>query len=159
MKEMLASAQAQANIEVNNNDVLLSSELLLFYAALIIRSSIKKVEGLKHQPLNAADINMDNAETLIPDDLYTFIYWIISNKPAESTETIVKSQIIAQNTSLHRQILSLGQDLVPGRGDSLTFMTGVIISGHFLRSPNMLTKFFKDPKYVEQIFRNPQKLC
>ena len=102
---------------------------------------------------------MDNAETLIPDDLYTFIYWIISNKPAESTETIVKSQIIAQNTSLHRQILSLGQDLVPGRGDSLTFMTGVIISGHFLRSPNMLTKFFKDPKYVEQIFRNPKKLC
>ena len=46
-----------------------------------------------------------------------------------------------------------------GGGDSLTFMTGVIMSNHFLRPPNMLTKFFKDPKYVEQIFRNPQKLC
>ena len=42
MKEMLANAQAQANIEVNNNDVLMSPELLLFYATLIIRSSIKK---------------------------------------------------------------------------------------------------------------------
>ena len=42
MKEMLANPQAQANIEVNNNDVLMSPELLLFYAALIIRSFIKK---------------------------------------------------------------------------------------------------------------------
>ena len=74
MKEMTANAQAQANIEVYNNDVLMSPELLLFYAALIIRSSIKKVEGLRHQPLNPADINMDNAETLILNDLYTFIY-------------------------------------------------------------------------------------
>ena len=112
MKEMLAKAQAQANIEVNNNDVLMSPELLLFYASLIIRSSIEKVEGLKHQPLNPADINMDNAETLIPDDLYTFIYWIISNKPAELTETIVESQIRVQNTPLHKQVLFLAQDLL-----------------------------------------------
>ena len=42
---------------------------------------------------------MDNTKTLIPDDLYTFIYWIISNKPAESTETTDKSQI-RQNTPL-----------------------------------------------------------
>ena len=55
----------------------MSPELLLFYAALIIRSSIKKVEGLKHQPLNPADTNMDNAGTVIPDDLYTFIYRIV----------------------------------------------------------------------------------
>ena len=107
MEEMLANAQAQANIEVNNNDVSMSPELLLFYAALIIRSSIKEVEGLKNQPLNPADINMDNTKT---DHLYTFIYWIISNKPAESTETIDKSQI-RQNTPLHRQALSHGQDL------------------------------------------------
>ena len=33
------------------------------------------------------------------------------------------------------------------------------MSGHFLRPPNMLTKFFKDPKYVDQIFRNPQMFC
>ena len=112
MKEMLANAQAQANIEVNNSDVLMSPVLLLFYATLIIRSSIEKVEGLKHKPLNPADINMDYAETLIPDDLYTFIYWIISNKPAESTETIDKSQIRVQNSPLHRQVLSLGQDFV-----------------------------------------------
>ena len=111
MEEMLANAQTQANIEVNNNDILMLPELLLFYAVLVIRSCIKKVEGLKHQPLNPADINMDNTKTLTPDDLYTFIYWIISNKPAESTETTDKSQI-RQNTPLHRQVLSLGQDLV-----------------------------------------------
>ena len=39
-------------------------------------------------------------------------------------------------------------DIEP-RGTSLTFMRGVIISGHFVRPPNMLTKFFKDPKYVD----------
>ena len=32
--------------------------------------------------------------------------------------------------------------LAPQGGDSLTFMTGVIMSVHFLRPPNMLTKFF-----------------
>ena len=32
-----------------------------------------------------------------------------------------------------------------GEGNSLTFMTGVIMSGHFL-------------KYVDQIFRNPPKI-
>ena len=38
-------------------------------------------------------------------------------------------------------------------GNSLTFMTGVIMSGHFLRPPNMLTKFSETPKnYVDQFF-------
>ena len=36
-----------------------------------------------------------------------------------------------------------------GGRNSLTFMMGVIMSGHFLRPPIMLTKFFKDPKYVD----------
>ena len=35
-----------------------------------------------------------------------------------------------------RPVLSPG-----GGGNSLTFMTGVIMSGHFLRPPNMLTNF------------------
>ena len=38
--------------------------------------------------------------------------------------------------------ISMSSELVEPRGDSLTFMTGVIMSGHFLRPPNMLTKFF-----------------
>ena len=42
MEEMLANAQAQANIEVNNNDVLMSPELLLFYTALIIVHLLRK---------------------------------------------------------------------------------------------------------------------
>ena len=41
-----------------------------------------------------------------------------------------------------------GVNEVP-RGDSLTFMMGVIMSGHFLRPPNIFTKFFKDPTYVD----------
>ena len=45
------------------------------------------------------------------------------------------------------------------RRELIDFYDGVIMSGHFLRPPNMLTKFFKDPKYVDQIFRNPPKLC
>ena len=40
-----------------------------------------------------------------------------------------------------------------GGGDSSKFMTGVIMSGHFLRPPDMLTKILKDPKHVDQIFR------
>ena len=37
------------------------------------------------------------------------------------------------------------------RGTQLTFMTGVVMSGHFLRPPNMLTKFLETPKkYVDQ---------
>ena len=44
---------------------------------------------------------------------------------------------------------TVGQVSSPQGGSSFTFMTGVIMSDHFLRPPNMLTKFFKDPKCVD----------
>ena len=36
-----------------------------------------------------------------------------------------------------------------GGGGLVDFYDGVIMSDPFLRPPNMLTKFFKDPKYVD----------
>ena len=38
--------------------------------------------------------------------------------------------------------VSMSSGPVEPRGDSFTFMMGVIMSGHFLRHPNMLTKIF-----------------
>ena len=41
-----------------------------------------------------------------------------------------------------------------GGGNSLTFMMGVIMLGHFLRPPNMLTKFSETPQnYVDHFFK------
>ena len=57
--------------------------------------------------------------------------------------------------NLESKITALYQ--IPGR-ELINFYDGVIMSDHFLRSSNMLTKFFKDPKYAADQFSEPQKI-
>ena len=91
----------------------LSQESTLYKAALIIRKELEDVQGVKYQPLNPSDISQETAENLIPDKLYTFISWLLmSSKQVESPEIISKNDIKEKNPSLHRYILSLGQDML-----------------------------------------------
>ena len=80
-----------------------------------------------------------------------------------SLSTITASDyIISKIQRLQSKFIRLALRLLNPGGDSLTFMTWVIISSHFLRPPNMLTKFSKNmlnkfsetPKnYVDQFFK------
>ena len=91
----------------------LSQESTLYKAALIIRKELEDVQGIKYQPHNPSDISQETAENLIPDKLYTFISWLLmSSKQVESPEIISKNDIKEKNPTLHRYILSLGQDML-----------------------------------------------
>ena len=61
----------------------------------------------------------------------------------------LRRQDVARVKATFHLMICMREQRSGGGGDSLTFMTGVIMSGHFLRLPNILTKFFKDPIYVD----------
>ena len=85
---------------------------VLFYASLIVRNLLKDTRGIQHQPLDPSDVTLEKAEELIKDEIYSFLYWILSSNSPMDNDLIDKSSIRESNNSLHRYIMSLGQDLV-----------------------------------------------
>ena len=85
---------------------------MLFYASLIVRNLLKDTRGIQHQPLDPSDVTLEKAEELIKDEIYSFLYWILSSNSPTDNDLIDKSSIRESNISLHRYIMSLGQDLV-----------------------------------------------
>ena len=85
---------------------------VLFYASLIVRNLLKDTCGIHHQPLDPSNVTLEKAEEPIKDELYSFLYWILSSNSPTDNDLIDKSSIRESNNSLHRYILSLGQDLV-----------------------------------------------
>ena len=85
---------------------------MLFYASLIVRNLLKDIRGIQHQPLDLSDVDLEKAEQLIKDEMYSFLYWILSSNSPPDNELIDKSSIRESNNSLHRYILFLEQDLV-----------------------------------------------
>ena len=66
----------------------ISKESTLYYALVIIRKALEGVENIQYRPVNPRDISIEKAESFIPDNLCTFIYWILSAKQDSSNETI-----------------------------------------------------------------------
>ena len=85
---------------------------VLFYAFLIVRNLLKDTRGIQHQPLDPSDVTLEKAEELKCTEMYSFLYWILSSNSPTDNDLIDKSSIRESNNSLHRYILSLGQDLV-----------------------------------------------
>ena len=85
---------------------------VLFYASLIVRNLLKNTRGIQHQPLDPHDVTLEKAEELIKDEICSFLYWILSSNSQTDNDLIDKSSIRELNNSLHRYIMSLGQDLV-----------------------------------------------
>ena len=85
---------------------------VLFYASLIVRNLLKDTCGIQHQLLDPSDVTLEKVEKLIKDEMYSFLYWILSSNSLTDNDLIDKSSIRESNNTLHRYILSLGQDLV-----------------------------------------------
>ena len=56
-------------------------------------------------------MTLEKAEELIKDEMYSFLYWILSSNSPTDDDLIDKSSVRESRNSLHRYILSLGQDL------------------------------------------------
>ena len=62
-----------------------STKGILFHAVLV------QCSGIKVNPLNPSDLSIDNCSKLVPDDLYTFLHWVLSTEPATSLDEINKA--------------------------------------------------------------------
>ena len=69
------------------------------------------MRGIQHQPLDPSDVTLEKAEELMKDEMYSFLYWILSPNSPTDNVLIDKSSIKESNNSLHR-FLCMGQDLV-----------------------------------------------
>ena len=79
---------------------------VLFYASLIVKNLLKDTRGIQHQPLDPSDVTLGKAEELIKNEMYSFLYWILSSDSPTDNDLIDKSSIRESNKSLHRYILS-----------------------------------------------------
>ena len=114
-KESLEDLRAANDMMTSESSTLSFENVhVLFYASLIVRNLLKDTRGIQHQPLDPSDVTLEKAEELIKDEIYNFLYWILSsNSPTDNDLIdIDKSSIRESNNSLHRYIMSLGQDLV-----------------------------------------------
>ena len=59
---------------------------------------------------NSSDISEDNASKIVPDSVYQFLRWILSE--SDSNETFSLKRDLSINKDLHYKILSFGQDFV-----------------------------------------------
>ena len=76
-----------------------STKGILFHAALVLCASLKQCSGIKVNPLNPSDLSIDNCSKLVPDDLYTFLHWVHSTKPASSLDEINKALVECKTQS------------------------------------------------------------
>lgn len=112
LTESLRNAQAEAelssSLEINES----SPKLALYHAALIIRSLRKMCVGIQYQPLDPADVSLERAESMIPDDMYTFMFWLLTSDATVTLDSVNRDDIKVSNIQLHRQILSVCQDII-----------------------------------------------
>ena len=66
---------------------------VLFYASLIVRNLLKDTRGTQHQPLDPSDVTLEKAKELIKDEIYSFLYWILSSNSPTDNDLIDKSSI------------------------------------------------------------------
>ena len=87
---------------------------VLYQAALIIKALLETAEGIGIYPLDPTDISLAGSSDIVASNLYTFLYWVLAPSSLHSmpVDCINKDDVKEQNGTLHRHILSVGQDLV-----------------------------------------------
>ena len=112
-KEIFEDLRAANDVMTSESSTLsFENAHVLFYASLIVRNLLKDTRGIQHQPLDPSDVTLEKAEELIKDEIYSFLYWILSSNSPTDNDLIDKSSIRESNNNLHRYIMSLRQDLV-----------------------------------------------
>jgi hypothetical protein len=103
-----ADAITENNIEPKTepeNDIYLK----IFNVAKFIREAQKKCQGMSTNPIRSTDISNEKAFELLPECLYMLLKWIL-----EGGESCLDKKV-SENESMHRLILSIGQDIVSAR--------------------------------------------
>lgn len=96
------SSKAEQDTEIEKLKV-------LYHAAQILKSDIKTCKGISIQPLSVSDISLDSGRRLLPDNLYSFLSWIVSDKDVNPERIAIP---VCNNPDDCTQVLMIGQDMV-----------------------------------------------
>ncbi|MES9881199.1 MAG: hypothetical protein ABW185_10000 [Sedimenticola sp.] len=111
LTESLKNIRAEAELSSGFNTDIVSPRIVLYHAALVVRSLRQACVGIQCQPLDPSDISQERAESMIPGDLYTFVSWLLESKAPLNLDSTNKEHIKETNPILHRHILSVCQDI------------------------------------------------
>ena len=110
-KKKIKEIPTAQSLSCDLSRVELSEIGILFYASLIIRSLRKSNTSLL-SPLNPLDISAEKSLSLLNQQLYTFINWILSPTPPQSMDIVDPNLVKNESETLHRYTMSLGQDII-----------------------------------------------
>ena len=96
------SSKAEQDTEIEKLKV-------LYHAAQILKSDIKTCKGISIQPLSVSDISLDSGRRLLPDSLYSFLSWMVSDNDVSPERIAIP---VCNNPDDHRRVLMIGQDMV-----------------------------------------------
>ena len=82
---------------------------ILFQAAQILKTDVKRSTGICIQPLSVDDISLKLGRQVIPDSLYSFLHWFVSHWDHHED---VSETTRCFNEDDERRVLMLGQDMV-----------------------------------------------
>lgn len=82
---------------------------VLFEAAQILKEDIKKSKGICIRPLSVDDITLERGRSVVPDSLYHFLQWFVSQQEYHESD---KPAATCKSQEDERRILMLGQDMV-----------------------------------------------
>ena len=111
-RESLETLNMEREISAFNNADFPVNERLLFHASLILRSYIKDIEGINSQPLDPVDITLEKAESIVSNEIYNFLYWLLSTHSQVNSYIVDRSLVRESNPTIHRYIMFISQDLI-----------------------------------------------
>ena len=114
-RESLENLNVEREISAFNNADCPVNESLLFHASLIsliLRSYIRNIEGINSQPLDPVDITLEKAESIVTNEIYNFLYWLLSTHSQVNSNIVDRSLVRESNPTIHRYIMSICQDLI-----------------------------------------------
>ena len=82
---------------------------ILFQAAQILKTNVNRSAGICIQPLSVDDISLKLGRQVIPNSLYSFLCWFVSQRDHHED---VNETTRCFNEDGERRVLMLGQDMV-----------------------------------------------
>ena len=135
-RESLKNLNVEGEISAFNNANFPVNECLLFHASLILPSHIRDIEGINSQPLGPVDITLEKAESIVTNEIYNFLYWLLSTHSQVNSYIVDRSLVRESNPTLNRYIMSTSQDLIyiASRGKTKTLKhIGLSITCHKMK--------------------------
>ena len=110
---MLKEALDSSDMKITEDPSVPSTSRILYYAALLLKSAVRNAKSIDVQPLDVENLGLGHWNEQVPDEMYNFFHWVIADK----VDISEKPNRLPEDEQLHRQVLSMAQDLIYARSN------------------------------------------